>query len=88
MLTDEQRKELEEWTAPTVRAHISGFPFGAGAAIPGFKCGHITRSDITDWLAGESKREARQQAATLRWAMIAGVLVAVVAIVVSWRLSK
>lgn len=94
MLTDEQRKALEEWTAPTVRAHISGFPFGVGAAIAGFKCGHITRSDITEWLAGESKSEAQQQAATFCWAKIAGVasmigvLVAIVAIFVTWRLSK
>jgi hypothetical protein len=94
MLTDDQRKELEGWGAPTVRAHISGFPFGAGAAISGFKCGHITRSDITDWLVEKTKDETNQQAAILRWAKIAGVAstvavaVAIIAIFVPLLTSK
>ena len=60
MLTNKQREELETWGASTVRSHLAGFPFGAGASITGFKSGDITRSDITDWLIAKTKLEQRQ----------------------------
>jgi F0F1-type ATP synthase membrane subunit c/vacuolar-type H+-ATPase subunit K len=86
MLRPEQRAELEQWGAATVRAHLGGFALGAGADIAGFKSGNITRSDITDWLAEKSKKEESKQAAVLLWAKIAaiasiiGVVVGIVAI--------
>ena len=45
---------------------------GPWCVIPGFRCGDITRGDIEDWLIEKARIEATQQAATLRWAMIAG----------------
>lgn len=82
MLTDAQRKELETWGSATVRAHLSSFPgTGAGAAIPGFKSGEMTRSDITDWLIQRTKIEQWQQSAILVSAIVAG-LASIAAVVV------
>ena len=90
MLTDKQRKELETWGTATVRSHLSSFPgTGAGASIPGFKSGDMTRIDITDWLIKKTKAEQRQQTAILVSAIIAGVgLAAVVVGIVAIALQK
>jgi hypothetical protein len=72
MLTPEQRAELEEHGAASIRFKLTQYGAGRGASIRGFKCGDITRGDIEDWLAGKSKEETAQQSAILRWARIAG----------------
>jgi hypothetical protein len=71
-LTPEQRAELEEHGPQNIRFKLPQHGGGRGAAIPGFKCGDITRGDIDDWLAEKSRIETAQQAATLKWAKIAG----------------
>jgi hypothetical protein len=92
MLTAEQRAELEEHGPASIRFKLTQYGAGRGASISGFKCGDITRGDIEDWLAEKSKMETAQQAATLRWAQIAGwaaiisVLLTLVGIAISvWR---
>jgi hypothetical protein len=72
MLTHEQRAELEEHGPQSIRFKLMQHGTGRGASIPGFRCGDITRGDIEDWLIEKARIEATQQAATLRWAMIAG----------------
>jgi hypothetical protein len=72
MLTPEQRAELEEHGAASIRFKLTQYGAGRGASISGFKCGDITRGDIEDWLAGKSSEETAQQSAILRWARIAG----------------
>ncbi len=73
MLSREQRNELKSWGTATVRFHLASFPgTGAGASIPGFKSGEMTRSDITDWLIERTKIEQWQQTAILVSAIIAG----------------
>jgi hypothetical protein len=72
MLTDEQRKELEAHGAMSIRFKLMQHGAGRGASMSGFKCGDIIRGDIEDWLMEQSKTEAEQQSATLRWARIAG----------------
>jgi hypothetical protein len=72
VLTPEQRAELEEHGAETIRFKLIQYGAGRGASISGFKCGDITRGDIEDWLAEKSREESAQQSATLRWARIAG----------------
>jgi hypothetical protein len=72
VLTPEQRAELEEHGAASIRFKLIQHGAGRGASISGFKCGDITRGDIEDWLAKKSREESTQQSATLRWARIAG----------------
>jgi hypothetical protein len=72
MLTDIQRKELEEMRAPNVRLHLAANQgSGPGAAVA-FRCGDIARGDVYDWLATKDAEETTRQSATLRWAVIAG----------------
>jgi len=74
VLTKEQRKELKSWGTATLRSHLSSYPgTGAGASLPGFKSGEMTRSDITDWLIERTKIEGWQQVAILISAIIAAV---------------
>jgi hypothetical protein len=74
VLSREQRKELKSWGTATLWSHLASYPgTGAGASIPGFKSGEMTRSDITDWLIERTKVEQRQQTAILVSAMVAGV---------------
>jgi hypothetical protein len=72
MLSEQQKQELEKWGPDLVRAHVAGFPVGPGD-IHGFKCGPITRSDITDWLAIKNSEEQKRQASILWWAKLAAV---------------
>jgi len=52
---------------------LTSYPYsGAGASIPGFKSGEMTRGDITDWLIERSKIEQRQQTTILVSAIVAG----------------
>ena len=60
MLTPEQRAELEEHGAASIRFKLTQYGAGRGASISGFKCGDITRGDIEDWLARKSREEAAQ----------------------------
>jgi hypothetical protein len=53
MLTEVQRSEFEEMGAPNVRTHLLHFGAGLGADVGGFKCGHINRGEIVDWLAAK-----------------------------------
>ena len=73
MLTQEQRQELETMGATNVRFRLSQFGGGRASAIPGFKCGDMTRGDIEDWLAEKYVEEVRMQRWTLVWAMVGGV---------------
>jgi hypothetical protein len=90
MLTAEQRAELEEQGPQNIRFKLASYGGGRGAAIGGFRCGDITRSEIEDWLAEKYQMEAAQQRSILRWARIAGwagivsVILAGVGIWLSW----
>ena len=91
MLSNEQRKELKSWGTATLRAHLASYPItGAGASIPGFKSGEMTRGDITDWLIERTKVEQRQQTAILVSAIVAGVasVLAVVIGIITLALQK
>jgi hypothetical protein len=72
LLTPDQRKELEDWGAPSIRHKLAQWGAGRGASIDGFKCGDITRGDIEDWLVEKNIEETALQQGTLRWAKIAG----------------
>jgi hypothetical protein len=93
-LTKEQRAELEEHGAASIRFKLTQYGAGRGADISGFRCGTITRGDIEDWLIEQTKLETKQQSATLRWAKIAGwagiasVVLAVISIGITIWLSK
>lgn len=96
-MTAEQRAELEALGPETVRIKLMQGGADKGAAIPGFSTGpyrSLTRSDIEDWLVEQNTEQVRVQHRTLRWAVIAGVasiagvLVGIVAIVISVWLAK
>jgi hypothetical protein len=65
MLTNEQRAELEALGPENVRQKQMLGGRGRGAAVPGFKCGDITRGDIEDWLAEKYVEETCVQKSTL-----------------------
>ena len=73
MLTETQRKELEDMGAPNVRTHLLQYGGSRGADIGGFKCGNITRGDIVDWLATQNRIEESRQNRILFWAIVGGV---------------
>jgi hypothetical protein len=72
LLTEPQRTELEALGPDTVRFKLLHSGASRGADVHGFRCGTIQRGDVEDWLSKQAQFEAGQQAATLRWAMIAG----------------
>jgi hypothetical protein len=72
MLTDEQRKELEELGAPKVRNHLVYWGGGRGVVVGGFKCGGITRGDISDWLEERHQSDEARRRWTLFWAIVGG----------------
>jgi hypothetical protein len=73
MLTEVQRSELEEMGAPNVRVHLLHFGAGRGADVGGFKCGHINRGEIVDWLAAKHQHDELRQRLILFWAVVGGV---------------
>lgn len=73
MLTQQQRDELENLGATTIRHKLTTHGAGRGASISGFTCGDITRGDIEDWLVEKNREETAQQGTILFWARIAGV---------------
>lgn len=90
MLTDEQRKELEEHGPKYIQAKLSHPHWGAGpgAAIGGFRCGDITRSDIDDWLVEQNKIEARRERVK-RWAGIISLVIGALGLVLAaWQIWK
>jgi hypothetical protein len=72
LLTPDQRKELDDSGAASIRLKLTQYGAGRGASIGGFKCGDITRGDIEDWLVEKNAEETALQRGTLRWAKIAG----------------
>lgn len=92
MLTDEQRAELESLRPETVRLKLIQAGADPGALVPGFATGPfrgLTRSDVENSLAEKSTQEETERKQTLYWAVIAGqasiagVIVGIVAIIVS-----
>jgi len=73
MLTQMQSAELEKWESNTVKAHLSIFPYGAGASVTRFKCGNITRRNISSWLSEKGREEQHGQHRTFRWAKAAAI---------------
>jgi hypothetical protein len=70
---------LEKLGTEYVRLKIIGFGGGHTSRVSmigGFDAGEMRRGDIEDWLAETSAKEsaekAKQLAATLKWARIAG----------------
>lgn len=72
MLTEMQRAELEALGPPYVRSKLAGYGGGRGAAIGGFACGEITRSEVEGWLIEKHAEDTALQQGTLLWAKIAG----------------
>jgi hypothetical protein len=96
-LTPEQRAELEAHGPDTVRIKLLQGGADRGAAIPGFTTGPyrtLTRSDVEDWLAEKQVEAARVERQTLRSAIIAGcagiagVVVGIIGVAVSFWLDK
>ncbi len=90
MLTEVQRKELENLGATTIRFKLTTHGAGRGASISGFTCGDVTRGDIEDWLAEKNREEAALQDKILFWARIAGVagIAGVLLVLAQWFATK
>jgi hypothetical protein len=71
-LSQEHRRELDRLTIENVRLKLAYSGAGRGAVMPGLGDGTILRGDVEDWLAEKAKLEAKEGAATLLWAKIAG----------------
>jgi hypothetical protein len=77
------RAELDGLGVWVVQKKLDQAAAGHGALVRGFVCGEIERGFIEKWLSEKERADARQQAATLRWARIAGwasVLAVIVAV--------
>jgi hypothetical protein len=72
-LTDQERQALEQAGVRVVALKLMMAGPGLGAAVRGFSCGDITRSDVEDWLAARTLGEEKQQSHILRRAKIAGI---------------
>jgi hypothetical protein len=90
VLTPDQRKELENLGAATIRFKLLQSGGGRGAAVTGFTCGEISRGDVEDWLVEKNREETALQDKTLFWARIAGVagVAGVILFLVQWLASK
>jgi hypothetical protein len=71
-LSEEQRRELERLTIENVRLRLGYSAAERGDVVPGLGDGMMVRGDVEDWLADMARLEAKERAATLRWARIAG----------------
>ena len=82
--------------ASTLRQHAGSAE--RGAVVPGLGDGMLLRGDVEDWLAEMARLEAKERAATLRWARIAGwagivlvaltVLTTLLGTVLDWALGR
>jgi hypothetical protein len=86
MLKTEQRAELDQLGPETVRFKLVHSGAGRGASVEGFRCGRLDRGDVEDWLADKAAEDGRQRAATLRWAVIAGIAGIVAAVLAAIQL--
>src|SRR5262245_60211709 len=71
-LSEEQHRELDRLTIENVRLKLAYSDAEPGAVVPRLGDGMIVRGDVEDWLAEMARLEAKERAATLRWARIAG----------------
>src|SRR5262249_30052504 len=97
-LSEEQRRELDRLTIENVRLKLACSTAERGAVVPGLGDGTLLRGDVEDWLAEMARLEARDRAATLQWARIAGwagivlvaltVLTTVLGTLLDWALGR
>jgi hypothetical protein len=97
-LSEEQRRDLERLTVENVRLKLGYSDAERGAVVTGLGDGMILRGDAEDWLAEMARLEAKERAATLRWARIAGwagivlasvaVLATIVEMGLDWALGR
>src|SRR5262252_9008028 len=71
-LSEAQRRELDRLTIENVRLKLVYSPAERGAVVRGLGDGMFLQGDVEDWLAEMARLEAKERAATLRWARIAG----------------
>jgi hypothetical protein len=90
VLTPDQRKELENLGAATIRFKLLQSGGGRGAAVTGFTCGEISRGDVEDWLVEKNREETALQRTILFWARVAGWtgLVGIGIAAVDWLFKK
>jgi hypothetical protein len=97
-LSEEQCRELDRLTIENVRLKLACSPAERGSVVPWLGDGKLLRGDVEDWLAEMARLEAKERAATLRWARIAGwagivlvaltVLTTVLGTVLDWALGR
>ena len=97
-LSEEQRRELDRLTIENVRLRLANSAAEREAVVPGLGDGMILRGDVEDWLAEMARLDAKERAATLRWARIAGwagiilvaltVLTLILGTVLDWALGR
>src|SRR5215467_15635278 len=71
-LSEEQRRELERLTIENVCLKLAYSAAEREAVAPGLGDGMFLPGDVEDWLAEMARLGAKERAATLRWARIAG----------------
>jgi len=89
MLTINEREELEQLGAPSVRAKLAAHSVGRRNLLDGFlQCSDPTRGDVEDWLADRARIEAaehrRMMQATRRAAQVAAAASIICALLVGW----
>jgi len=97
-LSEEQRRELDRLTIENVRPKLAYSAAEREAVVPGLGDGMILRGDVEDWLAEMARLDAKERAATLRWARIAGwagimlvaltVLTTILGTLLDWALGR
>src|SRR5215813_728715 len=97
-LSEEQRRELDRLTIENVRLKLAYSAAEREAVVPGLGDGMILRGDVEDWLAEMARLDAKERAATLRWARIAGwagimlvaltVLTTILGTLLDWALGR
>src|SRR5215467_2175081 len=97
-LSEEQRRELDRLTIENVRPKLVYSAAEREAVVPGLGDGMILRGDVEDWLAEMARLDAKERAATLRWARIAGwagimlvaltVLTTILGTLLDWALGR
>lgn len=89
MLTANEREELEEMGAASVRAKLVVHAGGRRSVLDSFlQSGDPLRGDVEDWLGEQGKIEAARQqklfAATLRWARAAALAGIAAIMLIGW----
>jgi hypothetical protein len=69
-LSKEQRRELDRPTIENVRLKLAYSAAEREAVVPGLGDGMILPGDVEDWLAEIARLDAKERAATLRWARL------------------